>query len=337
MLNTLRAGFLVIAGLLASCAAYDIHEEEGIHGEVEVEWWYHWGYLTDDAGGEWACFSSFFRLWKKGIPLTRYLLYDLTDMKTGERSYRSSVGEEFTAILRSVGLKPKIPPPHTPIPGAPLEKAGDPLKLTYGADTLEQVGRGAYRLRVGDVEVTLRALSEPMAVEGTGLTGITTPETMHYYTFPRLEAEGSVRGKKAKGLFWYDHQWGSSWVGPSMGWSWWGLQLDDGTNVNAYVLRDVKSGSILRAVCTHDWRVYPLEATPLAWWESRLKIRYPVAWALKAGPLDLNIAPFHEDRESIVLGEGETIWEGPVRVTGSAGGRGFQELVGYGREQKRPK
>jgi predicted secreted hydrolase len=36
-----------------------------------------------------------------------------------------------------------------------------------------------------------------------------------------------------------------------------------------------------------------------------------------------------------ILGEQESIWEGPVRVTGSVTGRGFQELVSYARERKR--
>ena len=54
--------------LLASCAsepkhkwAFDPYEEEGVHDKVEVEWWYHWGFLTDETGREWCAFSSFFR------------------------------------------------------------------------------------------------------------------------------------------------------------------------------------------------------------------------------------------------------------------------------------
>ncbi|HXX92760.1 MAG TPA: hypothetical protein VEN81_03950, partial [Planctomycetota bacterium] len=60
--------------------AFDPDREEGVHGGVEVEWWYHYGFLTDDSGGEWAVFSSFFRAERKGVPLSRYLLYDLLDL-----------------------------------------------------------------------------------------------------------------------------------------------------------------------------------------------------------------------------------------------------------------
>lgn len=315
--------------------AFDPHAEEGVHGNVEVEWWYHWGFLTDEAGNEWAAFSSFFRAWKKDLPVTRYFLYDLTDLRKGTRSTRSAAGAEVLPLVAALSGEAKLPTPHQVIPGLPLERAGDPLKLRYGEDLLERTGASAYRLKVGDVDVLLKGVAEPMAVEGTGLTGIGRIEDMNYYSLPRLAASGTVRGVKATGVFWYDHQWGATWTGPSIGWSWWGLQLDDGSHVNAYVLRDLKSKSILRAVCTHDRRVYPLEAEPLEHWESRTKVRYPVSWRLKAGPLDLKVEPMMKEREMPVLGEQESIWEGPVKVTGSATGRGYQELVSYARERRR--
>ena len=336
------AGVVLAVLVSAGCAgapspkwAYDPHQEEGIHGDVEVEWWYHWGFLTDDAGNEWCAFSAFFRTWKKNYPVTRYFLYDLTDLKQGVRRFRSAAGAEILPIVAALSGEAKFPPPHEVIPGQPLEKPGDPLKLRYGDDVLERTGPSAYRLKVGDVDVTLTSIAEPMAVEGTGLTGIGRPEDMHYYTLPRLEATGTIRGRKASGLFWYDHQWGATWTGPSIGWSWWGLQLDDGSHVNAYVLRNVKTRAMIRAVCTHDRQVYPLEAEPLEFWESRSKVKYPVAWRLRAGPLDLKVEPRMKDREVPILGEQESIWEGPVSVSGSVRGRGFQELVSYARERRR--
>ena len=79
-------GLLAVVLLFSGCAsehpvrwAFNPHQEEGIHGDVEVEWWYHWGFLTDEAGNEWTAFSAFFRTWKKDLPITRYFLYDLTN------------------------------------------------------------------------------------------------------------------------------------------------------------------------------------------------------------------------------------------------------------------
>ncbi|HLY11814.1 MAG TPA: lipocalin family protein [Planctomycetota bacterium] len=333
--------WLLALGVLAGCAgpaprwAFDPGAEEGIHADVRVEWWYHWGFLEDEDGGRWSCFSSFFRTWKPGFPITRYQLYDLTNLATGERRSRSAAGAELLPLVKALSGEAKLPKPHDIIPGEPLEKGGDPLRVRYGDDLFELLDRDRYRLKTGEVDVELHPVSEFMAVEGTGLTGVGKPEEMHYYSVPRLRATGTVRGRKATGSFWYDHQWGATWTEPTIGWSWWGLQLDDGSNVNAYVLRDLKTGAPIRGVATHDRRVYPLEAQAESIWESKTHVRYPVSWTLKAGPLTLRIDPILKERESPVLGDQESIWEGPVRVSGSRSGRGFQELVSYARERRK--
>ncbi len=332
-----RRGFLFLLCLSACSASgfpYDPDAEEGVHGGVDVEWWYHFGWLTDEDGGEWTCFSSFFRTRYKGAGGFRYLIHDLTDLKTGKGEYRGKVGGEVLAAAALEGRTRQVPD-HDFIQGRVMEKDGDPLKLVYGADTLDRTGLRAYRLKVGDVTLELRAVSEPLRVEGTGLTGVERPEDMHYYTIPRLEATGTVRGRKAKGVLWYDHQWGKSWVGPSLGWSWWGLQLEDGTNVNAVVIRDLRTGEPRKATLTHDTRVYELHAVPVEFWTSESKVRYPVVWELAGGPLRLRVEPLFKDRERPVADDQESIWEGPVRITGTHRGRGYQELVGYARE--RPK
>jgi predicted secreted hydrolase len=333
----------VLAGLLllAGCAplpghfAFDPDHEEGIHGSVEVEWWYHYGFLTDDRGGEWAVFSAFFRAQRAGMPLSRYLLYDLLDLKSGEHDYRSCLGNEAMALFALSSGRNTLSAPHAVLPGLPLEKAGDPLKLVYGDHSLEQTGRRTYHLKTGDADLTLRAVSEPMPVEGTGLTGVDRPEEMRYYTFPRLKTSGTIKGRPAQGILWYDHQFGAGWTGPGHGWAWWGLQLEDGTNVNAYVLREVPSGAVRKAVLTRDATLLPLEAEPVEWWESPRHIKYPVAWRLKSPGLDLTVQPLFQDREAPIVGDIDMLWEGPVRVTGTAAGRGFQELVGYARDRKK--
>jgi predicted secreted hydrolase len=324
--------------LLAGCAggpapAFTVDQEEGVHGDVSVEWWYHFGWLSDARGADWAVFSSFFRYRAPGAPFQRYALSDLIDLRSGEGHYRSRLGSEAIPLyLLQTGGR-RLSAPHEAIPGPIAEKPGDPLKLAYGEDAFERVSPGTYRLKAGDVNLVLRQDSSPMFVEGTGLTGVDRPEEMHYYTIPRLQARGTVRGQDARGTFWYDHQWGTSWIGADNGWSWWGLQLGDGSAVNAYVLRDVKKRMIRKAVLTHDRRVYPLEATAREWWVSSRGIRYPVSWRLKGGPLDLTIEPLFLERECPLIGEQDTIWEGPVRVSGSHSGRGFQELVKYAREK----
>ena len=86
---------------------------------------------------------------------------------------------------------------------------------------------------------------------------------------------------------------------------------------------------MLRSVLTHDGGVVPLEARPVDEWISPRGARYPVAWDLSGGGYRLRVTPMINERECPILGEQVAIWEGPVTVTGSHAGRGFQELVGY--------
>lgn len=324
---------LLAAALIAGCSgprpAFDPRAEEGPHGGAGVEWWYHYGWLEDEDGRRWAWVSSFFRTVRPRTGLSRYLIHDLIDLETGRGRFRSRVGAEIFAAL-SIPV-PKLKPPHELIPGRPLEKPDAPLDLRYGRDRLERTGPDTYRLVAGDVDLELTAVAEPVAVEGTGLTGIDRPEGMHYYSVPRLNATGTVHGRRAKGVFWYDHQWGDSWVDGRVGWSWWGLQFDDGGSAIAYVLRDRESGRVIRSVLTDDRGVHRLSANPVETWTSPLGARYPVAWELSGGGHRLKVTPMFRERECPILGEQVAVWEGPVRVTGSRRGRGFQELVGYAR------
>ena len=105
--------------------------------------------------------------------------------------------------------------------------------------------------------------------------------------------------------------------------------------MNAYVLRETPSGRVRKAVLTRGSRVYEFEAEPLEWWESPRRIRYPVSWRLSGGGLSLKVEPWFRNREVTLVGDTDTLWEGPVRVSGTVGGRGFQELVGYAREKKK--
>src|SRR5262245_43001079 len=114
-LAPLTLGILLAAGCATAPSprwAFDPHQEEGIHGDVEVEWSYHWGFLTDDAGNEWCAFSAFFRTWKKNYPVTRYFLYDLTDLKNGVRHFRSAAGAEILPTVKALTGEAKFPAPH---------------------------------------------------------------------------------------------------------------------------------------------------------------------------------------------------------------------------------
>lgn len=347
--------------ILAGCAspAFQFDEQEGVH-DVEIEWWYHAGFLNE----RYAWFSSFFRKRDPSGDVHRYLIYDLIDLRTGRSRYRSLIGKEAMPSLRSflilaralrrndeelpkwieLASQDRLPPPHGVLDGPVRERPGDPLHLTYGPHRLEKIGR-QYRLEIRDPEftlsLTLHEAGPAIYVGGHGLTGVDRPEDMHYYTLPFLRSEGTLQvggeTEIIRGDLWYDHQWGRVWGNGKVGWTWWGIKLDNGEAINLYALRDLKTGRTVRTVASSSrgrhWTDF--RCTPTEFWESpKTRVRYPVAWTIQGDGLDLQIAPVFKERELDVLGDYRFIWEGPC-VTKPAG-RGFQELVGFPLEQKKP-
>src|SRR5439155_345876 len=67
-------------------------------------------------------------------------------------------------------------------------------------------------------------------------------ESSHYYSFTRLQTEGTLtyQGKPltVSGLSWMDHEFGSNQLGESqVGWDWFSLQLSDATELMVYRIR----------------------------------------------------------------------------------------------------
>jgi predicted secreted hydrolase len=347
---------------LVACAtpAFRYEDHEGVH-DVEIEWWYHAGFFGD----RYAFFSSFFRKRDPGGDVHRYMIYDLIDLRTGQSRYRSLIGMEAMPSLRSflmiartlrrhdpdlpqwieMASRNELPAPHGVLEGTVAEKPGDALRLSYGPNRLVQTGPGRYELVIQDAVLSLTLklhdTGSAIYVGGNGLTGVDKPEDMHYYTLPRLRAEGTLtldgRTEEIQGELWYDHQWGKVWGNGKVGWAWWGIKLDDGEAINLYVLRDLKTGQPVRTVATSSRgrNLTNFRCTPTEFWESpKTRVRYPVAWKIEGEGLDLEITPVFKERELDVLGDYRFIWEGPC-VTKPAGW-GFQELVGFPLEQKKP-
>ena len=326
------AAALVLAGPARPPSAFDLDRDDGIHARCKVEWWYHFGWLEDRAKNEWAWFSAFFLHpveIRNRTYVLRYELNELIDMKSGRRELHTRIGppgwSEF--LRRRGGTMTDL---FEVIPGSAAAEPGGPLNLAYGDDILARLGTGRYRLKAGPVDLQLRSEAEPLLAEGVGMRGYPRLEDMRYYSIPDLEAAGTLRGEPVRGRFWYDHEWGNSYSSGTYGWAWWGLQLDTGPAV-AYVIFDAKSGRELKSVLTFRDRVISLKARPTRWWLSGNGVRYPLDWSLSAGPLRLEIHPLFDRLECPVAGGPRWIWEGPVQVTGTASGRGFQELFGYDR------
>jgi predicted secreted hydrolase len=149
------------------------------------------------------------------------------------------------------------------------------------------------------------------------------------------------------GASWMDHEWGTSFLEPGqLGWDWFSIQFDDGTELMLFQIRrdDGKADPFASGTLVdREGRVTPLDASAFslragqAWTSPRSGARYPVAWQVAvpghAMALDVRAAfPAQElrtERSTAV-----TYWEGTIEVTGTRGGRplsgrGYLEMTGY--------
>jgi len=325
--------------------AFDPEKEEGPHPDSDFEWWYHFGFLKQPGATEFEySFVSSFQRNKAG----RYLFYNLANLKTGEH-------RRVAVLDRSLlGGWPIPPNGHRFLKPPDQAESGShsPLSLRYDANEFckeEAAYRAAYRNDGFALELKLQPQGPALPVCGTGLTGVEKPEDQHYYSYPRLAAEANLRRdgtvQTLEGIFWYDHQWGKTVAGSLMKWCWWGLQLDDGQNLNIIFLQNMRTSETVQTAITTqatDGQVKVsrvLRCSPTRFWTSPAKRTYAVEWEIRAPELGLTIStrPWRDDHELPVLLYGQ-IWEGPcsVEVRTEDGhvvkGRGFQEMIGQGNE-----
>ena len=167
-----------------------------------------------------------------------------------------------------------------------------------------------------------------------------------YLSWTRLAARGNVqlagRAAAVEGVAWFDHEWGSSQLGPGVaGWDWLGLRLADGRDLMLYRLRNADGSAAAESAGTlvaPDGSTRRLAGSefalaPRTWWTSpRTGARYPaiVRVTVPSAGLDLETRPLIADSElDAARSTGTVYWEGPVAVSGSVVGEGYVEMTGY--------
>ena len=140
-----------------------------------------------------------------------------------------------------------------------------------------------------------------------------------------------------------DHQWGDFISVSDAGWDWFGIQLVDGREFTASLVRESDGGLSLEygtlvgvdGVAQHI-SSNELEVSVLGTWtSSSTGTTYPSGWRIQVPKegLDLTLDPVLEDQELDTRSSvGITYWEGAVNVrsSGQVVGRGYVELTGYG-------
>ena len=167
----------------------------------------------------------------------------------------------------------------------------------------------------------------------------------YYYSNTRMPSTGMLRIKNKEyvvsGLSWLDREWSTSVLGRNqIGWDWFSLQLDNGTELMLFNIREndgdtspFSSGSFIE----RDGSKQHLEKTQFTvsvtdhWRSPETNIRYPAGWeiSIPRQNMVLSVTPLMSNQEHR---HRFMYWEGAVDVTGKGlSGKGYVELTGYGR------
>ena len=164
--------------------------------------------------------------------------------------------------------------------------------------------------------------------KGLSRKGPDEKQASYYYSQPQLATRGSLQIKgenfAVTGKAWLDHEWSQELLHPSaVGWDWIGMNLDDGSALTAFRLRDkdgdaVWEGGSFRSAAG-ELRVFSqseVSFKAVRSWKSPLtQTTYPVEWRVST----------------------PAYWEGLSELTDNKNqrvGGGYLEMTGYGQPLK---
>jgi predicted secreted hydrolase len=324
----------------------ELPADHGVHADHRTEWWYVTGNVEDAEGRRFGYQLTFFRSGLGPGPRapragSSALRADqvwaghlaLVDVERGETRFAERLRRGGSALVVASATDLDLS-----LEDWSLARGADDTLRLYAADPAHGV----------ELDLELSPVKAPVLHGDGGVSakGDEPGNASAYVTWTRLRTSGRIlldgRPHEVAGASWLDHEWGTSQLGRGVvGWDWFGLQLDDGRELMVYVLRRedgtphrVSAGTLVQA----DGGLQHLERDDFrltardTWTSPRTGAVYPARWRLEVLPADLSldIRPLVASCELVSERSTDvTYWEGPVRVSGSANGRGYAELVGY--------
>jgi predicted secreted hydrolase len=334
------AGFLRAEGP----RVLDFPADHGPHLDYQTEWWYYTGNLATAEGQRFGYQLTFFRR-ALAPPVQRterdsswaadqvYMAhFALTDVDG--RRYQSA--ERFAR--GAAGL-------------AGAQSA--PFTVWLEDWQVEELEPGVTRMRARHddlaLDLVLTDVKGPILHGDMGYSrkGPEPGNASYYYTLSRLETSGTVEVAGSTylvgGLSWMDHEWSTSALSAGqVGWDWFSIQLDDGSELMVFQLRrddgsidPFSSGTFIapdgstRHLTRDDFEISVTDT----WQSAATGAKYPARWTITVPVEDLvlDIEPYLADQE---LNLSYAYWEGAVGAEGERRGRpvrgsGYIEMTGY--------
>lgn len=321
---------------------YAFPRDHGQHPEHKIEWWYFTGNAQDAGGRRLGWQLTFFRIGARMSPAvdSPWALRDVwmahlavSDVQEGKYHHADRLNRAGPGLA-----------------GATPEKVwNEDWTCVRQAD--------GFVLKAADrdfsLDLELKDGRPPVihGAEGISQKGATPGNASHYYSLTRMPTRGSIQvgGRKYEvtGASWMDHEFGTSFLEKgTRGWDWFSAQLDDGSELMLFQLRQedgrpapgnagtlVRADGTVRPLTQADFTLKPGTAT----WRSPAGGVYPLEWEISIPGEKLALAckaamPAQEFRAESTPGLG--YWEGAVDYSGTAAGRpvtgrGYLEMTGY--------
>ena len=317
-------------------------DDHGPHPEYRNEWWYVTGNLEDDERRRFGFELTFFRFALAPTAVESTSSWRSNQVYIAHLALTDVEGEKFHVAQRyargAMGL--------AGAQAAPFQVWVDDWSIAEKPDS------GHWQLAAGNdefaIDVELQALRAPTlnGIDGLSQKSADPANASYYYSITRLGTQGSIRlgqqDYQVSGLSWLDREWSTSALAADqVGWDWFALQLDDGSDLMFYSLRK-KDGSrdaasagtfVSASGISQHLDAKDVEIAVLENWDSPEGGSYPSKWRLVAPRLglELTVTPVLSDQELFTT---VRYWEGAVDVEGSKAGvalsgRGYVELAGY--------
>lgn len=315
--------------------AFVFPRDHGSHPEFRTEWWYVTGHLDAKDGRRFGFQVTFFRQARREDDKTLHLHLAhtaLLDVRTGRFAHEERLTREgWDASASETTLA--------------VRNGNWSLKLDQQTQKLQIAAtvKGEILLRL-ELEPV-----KPLVVfgkDGVSRKGASESAASHYLTWTRLRASGTVKlgadEHAVSGEAWMDHEFSSSQLEEGqVGWDWASLQLKDGREVMAYIMRrkdGTADAASTLAVIERDGKVRHLASDAFrmetldTWKSPRSGAEYPIRVRIRFEGESFELRPLADDQEH---GGGITrlpYWEGACDVLDARGkiaGRAFLELAGY--------
>jgi predicted secreted hydrolase len=322
----------------------DFPATHGPHPDYQTEWWYYTGNVQTDDGRRFGYQLTFFRraLAPPDERSARDSAWATDQVYMAHLAVTDIASERYQAIERfsrgAAGLA-----------GARAE----PYRVWLEDWRVEGVEPGVTLMRAahGDVGLELELVDRKGPIlhgdRGFSPKGPQPGNASYYYSLTRLETSGVIRvgdeTHEVRGLSWMDHEFSTSGLAADqVGWDWFSIQLDDGSELMVFQLRTddgridpYSSGTFIapdgstRAIRRSEFEIRVTDT----WRSPHTGATYPARWAIyvPAVDLELELEPYLADQELILS---YAYWEGAVEIEGERAGQlvrgvGYVEMTGY--------